>query len=423
MCQSITKSLRRTLICLLLVFSILFLAACNSQNNVQLVTSTNTPTTTVQSVSNIIPTPTATPTPSVTPTHTILPSPTATKTPTSTPTQRPTRTPIPTATVFFASEPLINQLEEQGYVSEPVYRFEMRPSSGATFFSNQGQFGRMNFGDPDFNEPVPLKSLTTQLSNGEIYTYIQYMDADTTTCQLLFFVSAEENNRLIGSIDIVNLNQRINNVVTAFQSNPGSPLFCLPYGWQDINDNGKPDMSVTILWANNYTGGEVHIFEVNEDDTITDLTEDLPGPVYHWEFMPSNSSLLVADPAWAKHDCLYPDSPFGFWIYDWDGQSFADVTDRASFSGYIAFLESLLAPGRPFFPEADIGPMVSLLLTYDYSGQRELGWQKFLEFADLQNWPDTDQESLAWLQDDVAHFTNEYEAGLPFTPNDANCGP
>lgn len=375
------------------------------------------------------PTPSSTPRPSATPTTTptITPSPTPTETatpsPTATATRRPTITPTPTATRFASSEPLLAQLEEQGYVNEPIYRFEISPSSGATYFSNKGQFGRTNFGGPDFDNPVPPDDLTIQMPTGQIYTYAQYMTPEFTTCQLLFFASDGDDNRLIAHIDIAELNDRINDTVAFLQDDPAFPLFCLPYGWRDINNNGRPNMAVTILYANNYSGGEVRVFEVTREEQVVDLTANLPGPVYHWGFIPDYSSLLVVDASWGRHHCLYPNSPFAFWIYDWDGNAYVDMTDRFSYSEYLAYLEMLLTPGRPFNPEIDIGPLISLLLTYDYSGQREAGWEKFIELADASNWPGSEPEALAWLQADVAHLKAAYDAGRPFTPRTTYCSP
>lgn len=408
-----------------LVIIALYLAACNQTPAVSLVTPGATPTTMTTSTPTLLPTVTQTPTdsPSLTPTNTATL--TVTPQPTSTATRIPTKTPTPTPTVFSSSDPMLGQLEEEGFINQPVYRFEMRPSSGATYWSNQGQFGRMNFGGPDFDEPVPPDWLTVSLPSGQTYTYVQYMPPEFTTCRLLFFVSEKDDNRLIGNIDIAELNDRLSTTVASLQAQPSaaSPLFCLPYGWGDINRNGKPDMPVTILWANNYTGGEVHIFEISDTETVVDLTADFPGPVYHWEFSPTNSALLVINSTWASHRCLYPDSPFGFWIYDWDGDAFVDMTSEFSLDDYISFLEDLLSPGRPFDPEFDIGPLISLLLTYDYSDQRDAGWEKFIELADVSNWPGSKPEALEWLQSDVAHLKAEYDAGLPFTPVDENCSP
>ena len=155
---------------------------------------------------------------------------------------------------------MLVELEAAGFVKEPIYRFEINPSSGALYFSNQGQFGRMNFGGPNLDNPIPPESFVTKSPTGETYTYVQYMSPEFSTCELLFFVSESDDNRLIGSVDIAELNERLHEVV-ALQEDPGSPLFCLPYGWSDVNNNGKPDMPVTILWANNYTGSSTVILE------------------------------------------------------------------------------------------------------------------------------------------------------------------
>ena len=69
-------------------------------------------------------------------------------------------------------------------------------------------------------------------------------------------------------------------------------------------------------------------------------------------------------------------------------------------------------------PERLLNPMVTILLLYDRMGKRDEGWQEFLEMADLENWPGTDEKALQWLESDIEHFREEYEGGLPFTPND-----
>ncbi|MBK8129027.1 MAG: hypothetical protein IPK53_08830 [bacterium] len=57
------------------------------------------------------------------------------------------------------------------------------------------------------------------------------------------------------------------------------------------------------------------------------------------------------------------------------------------------------------------------------ANQRDAGWAKFIELADVSNWPGSEPEALEWLQSDVAHLKAEYDAGLPFTPVDENCSP
>jgi len=291
-----------------------------------------------------------------------------------------------------------------------------------------GQFGRLTYGGPDFDKEAPPDHLSVTRS-GATYTYLQYQEETgkiwaNRTCFLVFLVSTDGgDSRVIAEFDATTLSERI-----AAGAALDVPFFCLPYDWGDINHNYRPDIAVTFLWANNYTGGEVHIFEVASDLTVRCLTKDLPGPMSHWEFVPDSSVQMVIDPIWAEHDCLYPDSPFSFWLYRWDraSRSFVDVTagGEYSFDVYLEFLESLLRPDAPFYPEGEIGPLVSILLLYDKSGQREAGWARFLELADEKNWPGTSEKALQWLRADVAHFRVEYEAGRPFTPNRAGlCEP
>ena len=325
---------------------------------------------------------------------------------------------VPARKIPASSVPLLAKLEGQGYVNKPIYRFRIQ-TSGATYFSNQGMFGHIKLGGPNFDEPFLPESLSTELPSGKTCTYIQYMTPGLTSCRLLFLISEGDNRRVIADLDVTDLSHRVKKAV----GEGISPLFCMPYGWHDANENGRPEMPVTILWGNNYTGGEVHIFEFTDDERVTDLTANIPGPVFHWQFDPRRSKFMVVDLAWDRHHCLYPNSPFAFWVYGWNGESYANVTPKVNHDDYISFLESLLNPSRPFEPDSDIGPLVSLLLTYDYSGRRELGWKRFLELADLKNWPGTEPEALALLLEDIEHFKTEYKAGAVFTPSETGCTP
>ena len=348
---------------------------------------------------------------------------TYTVTPVITHTQTPTFTPISTPTPNL-SDASIEELESQGYTQDDLIRFEIfSPFDGAAFFSSMGEFFGNVFGGPQFDVENPPNRLEHRGREGQVYTYMQYAAPDGSNCHLLFFSSKGSTSMLIADIDVSQLNERINVVITspADMMYP-TPLFCLTGDWGDINDNGLPEIPVTLLWGNNYTGGEVHIFEVNEDETVVDLTEDLPGAMSHWYFNPAYSDQMVVDLVWADHDCIYPQSPFSFWVFDWDGEGFSDYTasEFYDFSTYIDRLKQLVISryGNPIHPGIDIGPIVSVLLMYDKMGQRDKGWEEFLEMVDIANWQDTAADDLKWLEDDVAHFTSQYNSGAPFTPND-----
>ena len=36
----------------------------------------------------------------------------------------------------------------------------------------------------------------------------------------------------------------------------------LPIGMGDVNYNDRPDMAVALVWGNDFTAGELHIFEL-----------------------------------------------------------------------------------------------------------------------------------------------------------------
>lgn len=217
---------------------------------------------------------------------------------------------------------------------------------------------------------------------------------------------------MIGNFDVSKLSDRL-----------GKPFTCNPFGWGDVNHNGKPDMSVVFLWANQYTGSETRIFEVVDETKVIELTQELLGVISPWNFDPKmdHTDFAVFDVAWAEHDCIYPPMHV-FWVYDWDGQAYVDVTPKIDLSGYLASKKKSITSGygKPFNPEY-IEPMVEILLMYDKMEQREKGWQEFLAMTDLKNWPGTDAASLKWLKSDVDHFTKQYNGKRPFTPNNY-CG-
>jgi hypothetical protein len=291
-------------------------------------------------------------------------------------------------------------LENNGYVRANLAGFATTDLGGST-----------TFGGPDYKRTVP------QLTHGK-YTYLQYVAEKTGNCVLVFVVSTGNENTVIATVDVSQLNKRIRGLVTPTGDDFLPWLQCSPFGWGDINRNGRPDIPVTLIWANQYTGSELHIFEIVDDTTVTDLTKDLPGIMSPWDFDPSRTDQAVVDVAWAGHDCIYPPI-YIFWIYDWRDGKYVDITPELDFSNYLASLKSDITQnyGNPFNAFSSIGPLTQLLLIYDRTGQRDKGWQEYQDLTDLSHWPGTSIEDVKWLQSDIDHFTQEYKAGKPFTPN------
>lgn len=352
-------------------------------------------------------TPPATGTPlPVTPTTTNTPTgaPTATRRPTATPV--PMRTATPTPKPIEIADPRLEALEAQGFERVAVAGF----SVGATT-------GDLVFGGPDTGHRA------SQLISGPL-AYLQYANPETQDCVLVFARDSDVGYRVLDTIAASQLNDRLRAVLSATSDYGPSPVFCSPLGWGDANENGLPDMAVTFLWANQYTGSEAHLFEVGPDDAVRDLFAELPGIVSPWEYDPSDPVVTVFDLQWADHDCLYPPMAV-VWLYAWRGERYVDITAELDLSSYLGRLQADVEQnfGQPFNPYTTIEPLTQLLVLHDRIGQRAEGWKLYASLTDLKNWPGTDAASAAWLQSDVDHFTREVQVGDPFTANDYCDGP
>lgn len=344
--------------------------------------------------------------PAASPTNTLTSTrvPTATRRPTATPV--PTRTPTPPPTPIAIVDPRLAELERQGYERVDLAGFTVNASASG-----------MAFGGPDSNHRTP------QLVSGPL-AYLQYANPDTQDCVLVFARSGDSGYAVIDVISASGLNDRLRAVLSPTTDYGPSPVFCSPQGWGDANGNGLPDMAVTFLWANQYTGSEAHLFEVRPDDTVIDLFADLPGIVSPWEYDPSEPILTVFDLQWAGHDCIYPPMAI-VWVYTWRDGRYVDITAERDFSRFLRTLQASVEQyvGQPFNPYLTIEPLTQLLVIHDRIGQRGAGWQLYTSLADLKNWPGTDDASAAWLQSDVDHFAREVRSGAPFTANGYCDGP
>ncbi len=340
------------------------------------------------------------------------PTPTSTQTPTrvATATRRPTSTSVPTRTTtptpkpIVIADPRLEALEAQGFERVNVAGF----SVGATT-------GDLVFGGPDTGHRA------SQLISGTL-AYLQYANPETQDCVLVFARDSDLGYRVLDTIAASQLNDRLRAVLSPTSDYGPSPVFCSPLGWGDANENDLPDIAVTFLWANQYTGSEVHLFEVGPDDSVQDLFLDLPGIVSPWEYDPSDPIVTVFDLQWAGHDCLYPPMAV-VWLYAWRGKRYVDITAELDLSSYLRSLQADVEQyfGQPFNPYTTIEPLTQLLVLHDRIGQRAQGWALYASLTDLKNWPGTDAASGAWLQSDVDHFTREVQVGDPYTANDF-CG-
>jgi hypothetical protein len=326
----------------------------------------------------------------VLPSSTPLPSQTATQTVTPQPTNTLTPTAIPVPTDIPLHDPLIQEIESQGY----VVALEAENSSHQLLVEDQ---------------------------EGHTYIYSQYVSPAAGNCYLVFFNYADGESNLLQAYDVSQLNQRMVDLFDPTTNSYYPPsVFCTAYGWGDVNQNGKPDLAVDLMWANQINGSELHIFEINAG-TVVNLTENIDGIFSPWKFDPTKTEQQVVAIEWAKHDCLHPPLMVT-WIYDWDAESdqYVNVSSEGIAEEYFESLKAQVTNwyGGDFYPFELISPIVTLLVTRDGLGQREQGWAEFRELTNLDNWPEINEFALEWLQSDVAHFTAEYNQGKPFTPND-----
>lgn len=358
-----------------------------------------------------LPAPSATP-PATRTARLVTPTITSTSTRAPTSTRRSTATPVPTRTATPAptsialSDTRLTDLEAQGYERAALVGFGV----------NAGE-GELAFGGPDTEHTVP------QLTTGSL-AYLQYTQPETQNCLLVFAQDNGSGYAVIALIDASQMNPRLHGLLSPTSEYGPPTLFCSPQGWGDANQNGLPDIAVTFLWANQYTGSEAHLFEVQADNTVRDLFADLPGIVSPWNYDPADPVLTVFDLQWADHDCIYPPMAV-VWLYGWRDGQYLDITAELDLSSYLQRLQAEIEQyfGQPFSPYLTIEPLTQLLVMHDRIGQRAEGWQLYASLTDLKNWPGTDAASAAWLQSDVAHFTREVQVGDPYTANDYCDGP
>jgi hypothetical protein len=323
------------------------------------------------------------------------PSPTLTSRPTKT--AAPSATPSPTLITLAA--PRLEELSRQGFrPAEELYPWVITASTSST-----------TFGGPSFLNPIPPQ-ISIVHRQGLIYTYAQYNSETNGNCRLLFFVTESGQTTLIAEFE------------AASYGVPVDFLTCSPIGWGDLNQNDRPDFTMAFDWGVQYTGSEARVYEMSAEGIVIELTRDLPGILSPWDFNPDRTEFPVFDKTWAEHDCIYPPL-YVFWVYDWDGEKYVDITPEVDLSGYYNYLSEQLADdyGSPLVPQIHIGPLTTLLVMHEKNGQRSQGWAEYLKLAASDHWPGTSAESLEWLQSDLDHFRQQYESGTPFSPNDY-CG-
>ena len=158
---------------------------------------------------------------------------------------------IPTVPISYGSinpsDPTLLELEAAGWVRSPMAIWQPYPN-------NSGTTSRADLENPQW------ELLLDQ------FAYIQYITTNepNTNCSMVFLDTSQPDEQVIEIFDAQQISLRLYKEM----NNPDLSLIpefqCYPLGWGDVNDNDRPDMAVALVWGNDFTAGELHIFEINQ---------------------------------------------------------------------------------------------------------------------------------------------------------------
>lgn len=200
-------------------------------------------------------------------------------------------------------------------------------------------------------------------------------------------------------------------------------------GWRDVSGDGIPDLPVLFSTGNaSWKANTWRIFSMNGEGVPIDLLKDT--------FTATTAPIDILDPdgdktvevkitnsAWLGWGGLCPScSPQAYYIYDWhpDRRQYENFSARfpnlyqADIAAYTERLQGTY--NQPLDVQTALGPAVSILLAYDYIGQREQGWERFLQATNSANWPGSSPEALAQLETLRNILNQSYQTNQPFSP-------
>jgi hypothetical protein len=192
----------------------------------------------------------------------------------------------------------------------------------------------------------------------------------------------------------------------------------------DINQNGFPEFALSAAYCPfscSWPQMALHFYEIQDGSGIHMLTENLPGRMAQNQH-PETGIVHATDPL-----NYYVDEHFeyfagiGFdvwWIYEWDGTRFVDVTKRYAdeYQNQVQEVVTSLAKqyGKPYAASYDLD-ILKIPFILDKPGLREAGVTTLLEVTNPENWPGSGPMQLCWLQLVSALAQEEYESGGNFS--------
>lgn len=344
--------------------------------------------------------PRLTDTPSPTVTRTATPTPTHTSTPTAThtPTATPTPTPGKLAMALGVHDAFITQLDTNGYEvvdqqttgspGDRVVAYLLRP--------------------PSDDEGALLGNLVPRM--------------------LVY-------HKLTGQPPVLIFQDEASDVVLRFAGegyDSGTPV-----GWRDINSDGLLELPVYAAnggycWA----CSRIYVLQLVPNGArgvqIREITGAYPALnlitnplIPRWLSDLDGDGALEIEVLDGGFEFAFglsrQNSPGLFRVFDWDGQSYSDVS--LWYPGYFDYqIDRARADveatyGQPLQGEIEIGKSVLLLLAYAARGQRSEGWAEFEQLSDPSHWPaEATEGALAWLVAVRDHLRGQYERNEPFAP-------
>ncbi len=209
-----------------------------------------------------------------------------------------------------------------------------------------------------------------------------------------------------------------------------------PIGWHDVNGDGFPDLPVQVHKEVDYWDSDYWLlFSLDEEGTLLNLLADFytlnSAPVMLQDMdndLQPEVEVIIAN--WYKWNGLCPTcSPMGYKYYAFNPDK--GVYEDASARLQSPNLEKINAAqervsatfGGPYQPQEVLGPAISLLLAYDFTGQRRQGWDEFLRLTDVANWTQIDPEDLNQLEALREMLRQQFETNQPFTPEKTQDAP
>ncbi|HEY84816.1 MAG TPA: hypothetical protein G4N96_06870 [Chloroflexi bacterium] len=202
-----------------------------------------------------------------------------------------------------------------------------------------------------------------------------------------------------------------------------------PIGWHDVNGDDLPDLPVQVHKAVDYWDSDYWLlFSLDEEGTLLNLLADFyalnSAPVTLQDMdndLQPEVEVIIAD--WYNWDGLCPTcSPMGykFYAFNPDKGVYEDASARLqspNLERINAAQERVSATfGGPYQPQEVLGPAISLLLAYDFIGQRRQGWDEFLRLSDPANWTQIDPADLNQLETLREMLRRQFETNQPFAP-------